>query len=274
MDVGAFVQENKRWLIGCALGVVVFLIGRVVVASIWDPLVAEKAYVGQMKAAGGTEMFDRNALSALNAEGEQLAAERQRLQRELSFQPADRYVLTGKGAPEEYLAQVGRQLRRQIMTAANERGIALLDKDLGWPSANSIDDIKSVLFGLDLIDQVAQRLFAAHDARRVQDQDAVGVRAITALRIEERRGQRGQMQRVRPGEVDLRDHIEHERAVTLWFQGDAPTALSFVESCRQPGRALLLDTCSVQAGGKAGDPLQVKLTLTGVAFKAPAVGER
>ena len=40
MDVGAFVQENKRWLLGCAIGGLVFFIARGVISSIYDPDVA------------------------------------------------------------------------------------------------------------------------------------------------------------------------------------------------------------------------------------------
>ena len=37
MDVGEFAQENKQWLVGCAIGAVVWLIGGAIVDSISAP---------------------------------------------------------------------------------------------------------------------------------------------------------------------------------------------------------------------------------------------
>ena len=85
MDLGAFVQENKRWLVGVGIGGLCWLIGSTIVQAIYDPGAAASAK--SLKAP--TEVYDQAALSAATTEAEQLATERARLQRELAFVQGD-----------------------------------------------------------------------------------------------------------------------------------------------------------------------------------------
>jgi hypothetical protein len=266
MDVGAFVQENKRWLVGVGVGALVYLIGSVVIGSIFDPGAAQSQAAGLLRSSKGAEVYGRGSLDAARAEAEQLAAERQRLQQELAFTPGSKYQLAGKGAPDEYLFQVGRSLKQAVLNAANERDVQLADKDVGWPVPTGVDDIRGVLFGLELLDEAQQRLFAAHDAVRQKNPEAIGLRAILQLKLDERRNQRTGRTSTRPGEVDLRDLVVQER-LAFQFHADAATWAAFVEACRQPGRTLAIETFQMQAPTRVGDPCVVKGTLQGIAFK-------
>ncbi|HEX5054056.1 MAG TPA: hypothetical protein VFZ65_19915 [Planctomycetota bacterium] len=265
MDPGAFVQENKRWLIGCAVGCVVFWIAGSVIDSVYD-VNAARAPQRALLSVGSSELYDGKALAAAKEEAEQLAAEKQRLQKELAFEPTSRYQLAGKGHPGEYLFQVGRALRQSVLTAANERGVQLADKDLFWDVPTGVDEIGGVLFGLELLDETQKRVFAAHDAVRAAHPDAMGLRAILKLCVEPRRNQRGPARGPRPGEVDLRDLVVQER-VSFQFQGDEPTLLRFFEACRQPGRTLVIESWTLTQPGRAGDGCTAKGTLQGIAFK-------
>jgi hypothetical protein len=266
MDVGTFVQENKRWLIGCAVGGVVYLIGYLVVTSLYDKGAEGSKAVALWKSGKNAELYQKASLDAAREEAEQLQQERQRLQNELAFVPTAKFQLAGNGAPEEYLFQVGRTLKQALLDAADERNVQVADKEVGWPAVNGVDEIRGVLFGLELLDEAGKRLFAAHDAVRQQDPDAVGLRAILQLKTDDRRSQRGQVRSVRPGEVDLRDHVVQER-VLFQFQADAPTVLAFFEACRKPGRTLTLESVQIQQPQTAGEPVLVKGSLQGIAFK-------
>lgn len=268
MDVGAFVQENKRWLSGIAVGCVVYLIANIVIGSIYDKDGEDAAGAGLLKSARGLEAYTQSALSAAREEAELLQKERDRLQQELAFVPQDKYLLAGKGSPEEYLFQVGRTLKTTILNAANERDVQIVDKEVGWPSVSGVDEIRGVLFGLELLDEAQQRLFAAHDQVRAADPDAMGLRAIGQWKTDDRRNQRSQARSSRPGEVDLRDHVVQERIV-FQFQSDAAVLTAFFEACRKPGRTLTLENVTIQQGQRAGDPVTVKGSLQGIAFKEP-----
>jgi hypothetical protein len=266
MDVGAFVQENKRWLLGCALGGIVFLIGKTIVETVYDP----GSVAGQASriatGASAMELYDQEALKAAREEGEQLSKERQRLQQELSFTPAPRYQLAGQtiGA-EAYYLQVGRELKQQIFRRAQMLGVQVADKDLSWPAGGTVDDVRGLLFGLELVDETCKRLFAAHESAQKIDPAGLGLRTLQ-LRIEDRRQARSVPKNVRPGDVDLREHLEQER-LQFTFQSDAVTALLFLEACRQLGKALVVESLTATQGTKPGEPITVKGSLVGIVFK-------
>ena len=265
MDIGAFVQENKRWLIGCAIGALVWMIASAIVGSIYDVDAATAAQVGLRRSNQSAEVYTRAALTAANEEAEKLAVERQRLQQELAFVPGAKYQLAGNGDANQYLFQVGTTLKKRILNDADERDIQVGDKDVGWPVPTGVDEIRGVLFGIELIDEIATRLFAAHDATRDAAPEAMGVRAITMLKLDERRAQRAGPGR-RRGEVDLRDLVVQER-VTFAFEGDEATFATFLESCQQPGRTLAVESWQMLPPARRGDPCVLKGALLGIAFK-------
>jgi hypothetical protein len=266
MDIGAFVQENKRWLVGAALGGVVFLVASGVIASIYDADGVRIASRNLLRSAGTTPLYDGAALTAAREEGDLLQAEKQRLQAELAFVPTTKYQLDGKGAADEYLFQVGRALKQSILNAANERDVQVVDKDVAWDLPSGVDEIRGVLFGLELLDELSQRLFAAHDAVRKGDPEALALRALTSLKVEPRRGQRGLSRAGRPGDVDLRDLLVQER-VSFQFQADESTCARFLEACRKPGRTLVIEAWQMQQPPRRGEPCSVKGTVQGIAFK-------
>jgi hypothetical protein len=262
MDVSAFVQENKRWLIGVAIGGIAWLIGSSIIDAIYDP-------AGSMptlqKLGAPREVFDGAARTALQTENEQLVAERQRLQEALAFTRGDKFLLANKGSPDEYVFQVGRGLKQAIASAANERDVAFADNAVAWDVPAGVDDIRATLFGLELLDEVQKRLFAAHDATRARAAEAVGLRTIQSLRLDNRKKGSTPM-RVKAGEVDMRDLMVQEH-VTFQFQADEATALAFLEACRQPTRALVIDTWQMVRPARIGDACQIKGMLHGIAWK-------
>ncbi len=264
MDVGAFVQENKRWLIGCGIGAVAWLIGGAIVDTVFNPISAAKS--PKSLGAPTTDVFDQAALTAARTEGEQLATSVQQLRAANAFVQSDRYLPANKGKLDEYQYQVGRALKQAILGAADDRDVQVTESGLSWDVPTGVDDIKGVLFGLELLDEVQQRLFAAHDAVRKANEDAPGLRAILTLKVDSRRGPRSAARTLRPGEVDPRDAFVQEQ-VSFQFQASEPVVLGFLESCLKPGRTLVVDGWQLLKPQRPGDPCTVKGTAFGIAFK-------
>lgn len=270
MDAGAFFQENKRWLLGCALGTVVFVIGRMVIGAIHDPR-PMLSQTTAMVAAGknpDNAVFDAKVRDAVDEEAKKLQDERKRLEAELAYTHDPAWLIDGQGlAPDEYLGKRGRELKNRLQKEAAKRAIEAADDKLKWPSPTAVDDIRAVMFGLEIIDAATQRLFRVHDELRAKDPAAQALVSMSFL-VEDRRGSRSALQRVRPGEVDLRDLVEQQR-VQFEIRGDAPLVQAFLESCRQPGKTLALESLVVTPSQRRGEPLTAKGALLGIAFKAP-----
>jgi len=273
MDIGSFLQENKRWLLGCALGGVVFVVARVVIGSIYDPRPLQQQAGSNVSAAQKPDsaVYDQKAQQDLRAEGEALAAERDRLVPELSFQRDPAWQIENKGmSPDEYLGKVGRELKLRIQRAASERHVDAPDKDLAWTSPAGVDEIRNVLFGLELVDVASRRLFAAHDAVCLRDPEAPGLASIRFTVDEGRNKSSGR--HLKPGEVDVRDLVDQQR-IAIEFRSDAATAFAFLESCREPGRTLGIEPpLLITQPTRRGEPLTVKGNLIGIAFKAEPKG--
>jgi hypothetical protein len=271
MDLGAFVQENKRWLGGCTAGAIVWLIASSIVNSVFDP--GAVAVSPNKLGAPTTKVFDQASLERARQEQAALATERQRLEQELAFVPSARFQLAGKGEPGDYLFQMGRALKQAIATAANDRDVVVNDTGIAWEIPTGVDEIGATLFGLELLDEVQQRLFAAHDAERAATPDAIGLRGLSQLKLDARRNQRVQKRTPRPGEFVVGDLVLQEQ-VSLHFQADEATVLRFVESCRVPGRTLVLDGWQLQKPVRPGEPCAIKAVLQGIAFRAPKTEEK
>lgn len=271
MDAAAFWQENKRWIVGVVLGAVVWLVAKSVIGSLWDPVGPRAAARRVSVSENSRQLYDAAARDAAVAEGRELQARLGELRGELAFEPDPRYLLAGKGmTADDYLTQAGRQLKQALMQAANRLDVQLQDKDLVWPVTGLADEIRGVLYGLNLIEEAANRLLDAHRAVRRDDPEAMGLRAIQSFRMEERRAGRSPLRPVRPGEVDLRDHLQQER-ITFQFQSDSQTALLWLESCRRPGKTLVVESLTMTQPTRIGEPVTVKGALLGVTFRSPEV---
>ncbi len=265
MDVGSFVQENKRWLLGCAIGLVVFFVARAIIGSIYDPDLLRR--VAQKNAQVG-QVYDRAALQAAIDEQEQLQKQRALLQGQLAYVQDAAFQLEGKSMrPDEYLGKVGRERKIEILRGANERDVQVADKDLSWPPApQGQDEIRSVLFGIEIVDDLCKRLFAAHDAVRKLDAQAMGLVSLGA-RVEAQRQQRTALRPVKAGEVNVREFLDQQR-VTFEFRSDEAVMTSFLESLRRPDKTLALDLpLKVTHSGRRGDPVVVSSSVVGITFK-------
>lgn len=267
MDIGSFVQENRRWLIGCAIGAVVWLIAGAVVDAMVKANWTLPGKVGAL-----SENYGREALAAASTERDALATLRTSLQKELTFLLDKKFELDGKGAHDMVAYQAGLSLKQAIVAAASERMVQCLESGITWEIPTTPDDTRGMLFGLAVLEQLTQRLFAAQDAVRQTTPEAMGLRAITSLKLDARRGQRGAVRAVRPGEPDLRQLMQREQ-VSFAVQADEATLLRWLESFRQADANLIVDSWQIQQPTRRGEPCTAKGTVFGIQWKqaAPAV---
>lgn len=264
MDVGEFAQENKQWLVGCAIGAVVWLIGGAIVDSVSAPAALPR------RQDTLREAYKRAELETAQDQSDKLSSERARLTEELAFEVAPNYR-QWSGPADQHLFLTGRNLRLTIVNAASDRDVLVEESDISWDVPSGIDQIRGTLFGLDIIDEVQQRLFAAHDRVLEADEDAAGLSTISSMKLESLRRRRtmgrGRSRGRRRQGVDISQLIQQQR-VNLQFQCDEPTLAYFLESCRQPGRTLVLDSLTVTEPARAGEGATVKATVSGLAFVA------
>lgn len=269
MDAAAFWQENKRWLGSIGIGLVVWFIGGKIVSSIANPSGTLRTAKSLATAHNNQDLYKSDAETAARAESEKLRAQLARLEGELSFEPDAKYDPAGKGmTADDYLTDVGSKLRRSLVQRCNRLGVDLSDKRLVWPTTGVLDEIRSVLSGLNLIEVAATRLLDAHEQARKNDPEANGLRSIDSFSMEDRRtSRRSGPKPGKPGEPDLSERLTQER-ISFTFQSDTATALLFFEALRMPRKTLVVENVSI-TGGRAGEPVTVKGTLLGVVFRKP-----
>jgi len=265
MDVGAFVQENKRWLLGCALGGMVFLVAYMVIGSVNNPgpLVGQARSIAMAAVQPDNSIYTGTQCEAAKKEAETLKAERERLVKELAYTHDPAWQDTQGRALDEFLGKKGRELKTRLIKEAQRRAIDAGD-GVKWTPSTAADEQRAVLFGLELVDAAAQRLLKVDDDLHARAPDAVGVSRL--LFTIEAHGGRSPLQRLKPGEVDLRDLVEQQR-IQFEISGDAAVLEAFIESCRQPGKTLTLESLVINPPQKRGDPLTAKGALVGIAFK-------
>jgi len=259
MDVSEFAQENKQWLVGCAIGAVVWLVGGAIVDSVTAPDASSRRQ-DRLR-----EAYSSSQLAAAQEANDLLSTERRRLTEELAFEVAPKYR-QWSGPADQHLFVVGRDLRLAIVNAGSDRDVLVEESDIAWDVPSGVDQIRSTLFGLDMIDEVQRRLYAAHDRVVGDDEDAAGLAAVATIKLESRRGRRTVgRRRGRNRGVDISELIKEQR-VDLQFQCDEATLAYFLESCREPRRTLVLDRLTVTEPARAGEPVSVKMTLSGISF--------
>jgi hypothetical protein len=245
----------------------VWFVASKIVGSLANPVGTRAAAMNMVGKENNLELYDDKALAAAKADNKALREELAKLEGDLAFDPDPKYDPAGKGmTADDYLNTVGSALRRSLAQRCNRLGVDLSDKKLSWPTTGVLEDIRSVLIGLNLIDVAANRLLDAHEQARKNDPDAIGLRSIEALRMDPLRSSRTALPRpTRPGEVDLNQRLSQER-ITLEFQADTATTLLFFDALRGPRKTLVVETMNV-TGGKPGEPDMVKCQLLGVVFK-------
>lgn len=271
MDFQDLWQEHKKWILGVVAGVIVFLVARGVVRSVYDGDDAERRVTTVVRSVRGQDLYSADERKRIDEEGRALAALEARLRSAQEFVPAEDYVLAGKGDPDTWFDVVQRRVRSRLLSRAQASGVEFADRDLKWPAPVGREEIRTTLIGLAVLEQAAERLLDAGATVRSADPEALGLQSVDALAVDPK--QQGRTQRRgrvrRTGDsTDIGERVE-EFTVSFTFRCDYATLARFFESCRGQDPVLtLLPELKIQQGNQIGDPLIVKGRLSGLSVKA------
>lgn len=260
MDVHEIWQENKRWIVGVLIGVVLFFIGKTILSSMHDSARVVRQARTEVNKVNSEPTLDQNALTALREEAEALQRAEAELLAAANFTPRPEFDLRGKASFQLHFDQVSREARARVLAGAERAGVDLGLGDVQWPTPTTQEETQSVLIALDLLDDAMARAFAASRQVREENPDAAGIVAVDELRVEaERKVARG-----RRRASDASDRIKEYR-VTFKLRADAPTVVRMLESFKTGSRPINLGSTPpfkvVLDGKRPTEPLLVSGSL-------------
>ena len=162
MDVNDFWQENKRFVMTVAGGVLVFFTGVVLINNLFgSELAAQEARKIQFNNTLAGGLIPQADLDLLRAENQKLVAAHDALAKATVFEPRAAFAPNAGSMANRYFEVVA-ATRDELLPAAGRVGIPL-PEDLGLPALAPTKDeqITRYLEGLDVIDRTLRLGFEA-----------------------------------------------------------------------------------------------------------------
>ncbi len=258
MDLNDFWQENKKWILSCVAGLIVFLIAKSVVHSSYVlPVLAKyrSARADYSKIKAEDRYLDKHLKDA-KTDREALRSRLATLRDALHFELADRFDLNGKGDAELHLATVYAGVRGGVFKKTDDEDVEFLEKAFTWSPETEPDKIQRRLIGVSLVEHVVTQLLSAHRTVTKDDYSAMGLRSILDFKMD--RTQRSSRRRSgrRDRGVQAVDLVS-EVSVAFKFEADNATIHHFLENCRVARPRVTLGAFKVVPGRRPGDPLLV-----------------
>lgn len=168
MDAGEYWQENKRFVTTVGVGLLAFLIGVVLIDSLYaaDLEDAQRSR-SELIRKRGQPRFSRAERADAERENEELLAALGTLREAVEFEVRPRYRRDpAQGSASSQYLRVAADVRDELLPLANRSRMALVGT-LGLPelSPTGEDEIVRYLEALDLIDRVVRMAVATGVAR-------------------------------------------------------------------------------------------------------------
>jgi hypothetical protein len=165
MDLNEYWQENKRFLVSVASGVIVFVTGSMLVNGFFrDALVQQKKSVTSTETKLKNEpMYASSDLTAAEKENEALKRSVEVLSKAVEFEPRAQFRLDpAKGSANNQYFQTVASVREHLLQDCG-RGNLRIQEDLGLPALSPTHDpeIARYLAALDLVDRAVRTALAA-----------------------------------------------------------------------------------------------------------------
>ena len=243
MDLNSYWQENRRFLLAVAGGVVAFLIGWMIIDRIYgSDLTAQVKRRGSIQKSLREAMFTSADLSEARAQNEALRAAVAELARHAEFRPREEFVLREGDAPSSRYFAVVTDVRDDLRSRCSRAGLSIPD-ELGLPklSPTRPQEIARYLEGLDVVEATIQMAIEA------------GVRRIDEIQID----------------VDNRllsgkpiDDLE-KTLIELRIVGESPPMVALFELLEQErdGRVVLIERLAMAPARGRGDDVRMDLVL-------------
>ncbi|MDP6519624.1 MAG: hypothetical protein QF411_06975, partial [Planctomycetota bacterium] len=179
-DFNDYWQENKRFLITVGIGLLVFMIGEMILDSVWgEDLRAQQRSVTSAQRELARSKFTAADLTRAREENEMLTVSLTELTEAVAFQPRTRFVFHPEleSASNRYFSAVS-AVRGELLTIASRNNLRL-PEDLGLPALSPTRDEEIVRYldALDVVDRAA-RLAVEAGVERV---DKIEIRLDPAL---------------------------------------------------------------------------------------------
>ncbi|HET6204329.1 MAG TPA: hypothetical protein VFI25_16170 [Planctomycetota bacterium] len=224
MDPTAFLQQNRKFLIGVSLGAVVFLVGRTVTArTVGDSLDAALLDIRREGRKLREQRYGPKELKKAREVRDGLAAGFEALRARVEFVPNPRFVLPeGASSPSVFYLEATAKAKEELR-AKSARADVEIDERLGLPplSPPTKEEIRRTLRALDLAHRLVDK---AIDAR---------VRRIEEIRPAEARGRRKSGEKGGGGFLD-------EVRISLKVSGPPPSVARFLEDTQRGERIVPL----------------------------------
>lgn len=242
MDLNDFWQENKRFVLTVAGGLLAFLIGLLVVSTLYgDDLSAARRNLSRTNAELGKARYVVRDRDRAQDQHDALVAALADLDEIVVFQPRPRFAVGDANARTRYF-QIVSEAREEILAKAGRAGLKL-PGDLGLPLQSPTKELEIVrtLEALDIIDRSVQLALEA------------GVDNIARIAV-----------RLDPRLLSGKSFTGLERTrVELQLKGPSEPMSRFLLLTQQPrfGQALMVDDLEFEAGKNAGDAASMTVTL-------------
>lgn len=244
MDLNAYWQENKRFVTTVVLGVLVFFVALLSIASVYeDDIDAARGRVASLKRQLGESMYDAAARDLAADENERLRSAAATLAAAAGFRPREGFRLEpSAGSPSNQYLRALTRVREELLPRANRSSLEL-DPGLGMPelSPTRETEIERYLEALDVIETVAR---LAIDTR--------------VARLE------GMQVRLDPGLTSRAGLGDVERTrVELTAIGTSRALSELLAATQRPraGRILRIDELEMVPARRREDELRLDLTL-------------
>ena len=158
MDFDGYWQENKRFLVATAAGVVLFLIGWMAIASFFgDELTSQRRRLKSVQADLKRPMYTSADLSSARAENEALERVFSELAERVEFEPRPEFALRPGDAPSSRYFGVVSDVRDDLIVRCSRAGLEFPD-ELGLPklAPTREQEIARYLEALDVIEATLQ----------------------------------------------------------------------------------------------------------------------
>lgn len=165
MDLNNYWQENKRFVVSVAAGVIVFAVGSMLIESFFraELLKQRRSADSTAKKLRSEPMYTPGDLTTAQTEHEELARSVEVLRGAVAFAPRRDFVLDrARGAASnQYFANVSR-VREELLTLAGRANLRL-PEDLGLPALSPTreGEIARYMEALDLVDRAVRLALAA-----------------------------------------------------------------------------------------------------------------
>ncbi|MEO6709516.1 MAG: hypothetical protein ABI054_05405 [Planctomycetota bacterium] len=245
MDLNDFWQENKRYVMSVAGGVLVFFTGVLLINNIFgSELTEQESKRIKANATLNSALYSQSDLDLVRAENLKLVAAHEALAKASVFEPRPQFRPSTGSMANRYFEVVA-ATRDELLPAAGRVGVPV-PENLGLPaiSPNKDEQIARTLEGLDIIDRTLRLAFEAGIGRVEDIEIKLDTKLVSGKPLE---------------------GLE-KTLVTLKMRGTALslTRLVLMLQSSPQSRVGVLEKAEFVAGGAREDDARLELTLAAV----------